>query len=198
MRRLRGVHLFKEDHKDHSWNTIITAATLKARVLMKSMTNIEEEDIKKIDTRIKKAAQIIESNNEKCEQEIANIQKQFDAMVKILNESKEDQEELLRRDLREKNAEVNVVISNLEEKKNILKRVKQIKKNGSTMDDVILLKSHRELTKLRASSFRIFRIRPFTYTFSSGNISEEALKYMMGRTVSDTWSFLFRNKDKCI
>ena len=42
----------KKDHKDHNWNTIITAASLKARGLMKFMTKIEEEDIKKIDERI--------------------------------------------------------------------------------------------------------------------------------------------------
>ena len=61
----------KEDHKDHNWNTIITAATLITRGLMKSIKKFEEEDIKKIDERIKRASQMIESNNEKYEIEIA-------------------------------------------------------------------------------------------------------------------------------
>lgn len=49
----------KEDHKDHNWNTIITASTLKARGLMNSMKKIEEEDIKIKDEGIKRPSQRI-------------------------------------------------------------------------------------------------------------------------------------------
>ena len=38
----------KEDHKDHDWITIPTAATLRTRGLLKAMTKIEEEDIKPV------------------------------------------------------------------------------------------------------------------------------------------------------
>ena len=78
----------KDYHKDHNWNTITTAATLKARGLMKSITKIEEEDIKIIDERIQTAAQMIESNNKKYEIEIAKIQRHYDTMVGMLNDSK--------------------------------------------------------------------------------------------------------------
>ena len=42
----------KEDHKDHDWITISTAATLRTRGLLKANTKIEEEDIKQIDEKI--------------------------------------------------------------------------------------------------------------------------------------------------
>ena len=171
----------KEDHKDHNWNTIVTAATLKARGLMKFMKKIEEEDIKQIDERIKMAAQMIEANNKKYEIEIAKIQRHYDTMVGILNNSKEKLEQSLRRNLDAKNAGVREIQSNLEEKKkNIIKRVECIKKNGSTMHDEVLLKSHRELTRLIASVDHISEPRSFKGKYESGNIDEEVLKSMMG------------------
>nr|XP_022336245.1 RING finger domain and kelch repeat-containing protein DDB_G0271372-like [Crassostrea virginica] len=96
----------KEDHKDHNWNTIITASTLTARGLMNSMKKIEEEDIKIIDEGIKRPSQRIESNNEKYEIENAKIQRHYDAMVKMINKSKEKHEETMRRNLYAKNTEV--------------------------------------------------------------------------------------------
>ena len=171
----------KEDHKDHNWNTIVTAATLKARGLMKSMTKIEEEDIKKIDERIQRASQMIESNNEKYEIEIAKIQRHYDTMVEMLKKSKEKHEGSLRRNLDAKNARIREIQSNLEEqRKKVIKRVQCIKKNGSTMHDEVLLKSHRELTKLIASVDHFSELRPFRGTYASGNIDEEVLKSMMG------------------
>ena len=180
----------KKDHKDHNWNTIITAATLKARGMMKSMKKIEEEDIKQIDERIKMAAQMIEANNKRNEIEIAKIQRHYDTMVGILNNSKEKLEESLRRNLDAKNAGVREIQSNLEEKKkNIIKRVECIKKNSSTMHDEVLLKSHRELTKLIASVNHIPGLKRFQGEYDSGNIDEEVLKSMMGRTRFSLFDF---------
>ena len=173
----------KEDHTDHNWNTTVTAATLTARGLMKSMTKIEEEDIKKIDERIKRTSQMIESNNEKYQIEIAKIQRHYDTMVGMLNHSKQKHEESLRRNLDAKNAGVREIQSNLEEKKkNIIKSVQCIKKNSSTMHDEVLLKSHRELTKLIASLDHISEPRLFLGTYESGHIDEQVLKSMMGMT----------------
>ena len=174
----------KEDHKDHNWNTIITAATLKARGLMKSMKKIEEEEIKQLDEEIQMASKGIETNNEQYEIEIAKLQRHYDAMAKILDKFRKEHEALLTGQLTKTNNEARRKISDLEEKKkNILKSVKQIKENGSTMHDEVLIRSHRELTQL-VSSIHHFHgiIMPFQGTYESGNIDEEVLRTMMGRT----------------
>ena len=54
----------KEDHKDHDWITISTAATLRTRGLMKSLRKIEEEDIQKLDKKIQRASQQMEKKQE--------------------------------------------------------------------------------------------------------------------------------------
>ena len=50
------------------------------------------------------------------------------------------------------------------------------------MHDEVLLNSHRELTKLIASVKNIPGLKPFQGGYESGNIDEEVLKSMMGRT----------------
>lgn len=86
---------------------------------MKSITKIEEEDIKIIDERIQIAAQMIESNNKKYEIEIAKIQRHYDTMVGMLNDSKKKHDKKkLRGNLEVKNAGVREYQSNLEGKHN--------------------------------------------------------------------------------
>ena len=73
----------------------------------------------------------------------------YDAMVETLDKIKKKHEKILRNNLESKNADVSKAKSSLEEmKKKVLQSVKSMKEEGSTMTDIILIKTHRELTKL--------------------------------------------------
>ena len=61
------------------------------------------------------------------------------------------------------------------------------------MHDEVLLKSHRKLTKLKASVDHILGLRPFQGTYESGNIDEKVLMSMMGRTRIPFRDNLFQN-----
>ncbi|XP_078336959.1 uncharacterized protein LOC111132501 [Crassostrea virginica] len=173
----------KEDHKDHDWDTISTAATLRTRGLMKAMTKIEEKDIQQIDEHIQKASQQMEENKKKYESEVLKLQKHYDAMVETLDKIKKKQEKIMRDGLERKNADVSKAKSNLEEKKKkVLQRVKSMKEKGSSMTDIILIKTHRELTKLISTEVDYKQMSEFLLRHERGDINEAMLESMMGQT----------------
>ena len=107
----------KEDHKDHDWITISTAATLRTRGLMKSLRKIEEEDIQKLGKKIQRASQQMEKNKKICESEVSKLQRHYDAIIEKLHKIKEKHEKTLRESLECKNTEVSKDKSSLEKKK---------------------------------------------------------------------------------
>ena len=107
----------KEDHKDHDWITISTAATLRTRGLLKAMTKIEEEDIQQIDEKIQEASQQMDENKKRCETEIERIQRHYDAIFEKLKRMKQRHEKTLRDSLKIKNDDVSKLRSSLEERK---------------------------------------------------------------------------------
>ena len=130
----------KEDHKNHDWITISTAATLKTRGLLKAMAKIEEEDTLQIDEQIQEASKQMEENKKRCETEIARMQTHYDAILEKLKKIKQRHEKTLRHSLEIKNDDMSKVRSSLEEKKKkVLQRVKSLTENISTMTDNCLL-----------------------------------------------------------
>ena len=173
----------KEDHKDHDWITISTAATLRTRGLLKAMTKIEEEDIQQIDRKIQKVSQQMEENKKRCEMEIERIQRHYDAILGKLQKMKQRHEKTLRDSLESKNDDVSKVRLRLEErKKKVLQRVKALKENSGAMTDIILLKTHRELKKLLSTEVNSFEMSDFLLRYESGDINEAVLESMMGHT----------------
>ncbi|XP_022336027.2 uncharacterized protein LOC111132502 [Crassostrea virginica] len=173
----------KEDHKDHDWDTISTAATLRTRGLLKAMTKIEEKDIQQIDEHIQKASQQMEENKKRYENEVLKLQKHYDAMVETLDKIKKKQEKIMRDGLERKNADVSKAKSSLEEKKKkVLQHVKSIKEKGSTMTDIILIKTHRELTKLISTEVDYKQMSDFLLRHERGDINEAMLESMIGQT----------------
>nr|XP_022336027.1 uncharacterized protein LOC111132502 [Crassostrea virginica] len=196
----------KEDHKDHNWDTITTAATIRTRGLLKAMTKIEEKDIQQIDEHIQKASQQMEENKKRYESQVLKLQKHYDAMVEMLDKIKRKHEKILRDGLERKNADVSKAKSSLEEKKKkVLQRVKSMKEKGSTMTDVILIKTHRELTKLMSTEVDYKQMSDFLLRHEGGDINEAMLESMMGQTfdaeqitVTETDSFQWGEKPICV
>nr|XP_022336025.1 uncharacterized protein LOC111132501 [Crassostrea virginica] len=173
----------KEDHKDHNWDTISTAATLRTRGLLKAMKKIEEKDIQQIDEHIQKASQQMEENKKRYESEVSKLQKHYDAMVKTLDKIKKKHEKILRDSLERKNADMSKAKSSLEEKKKkVLQCVKSMKEEGSTMTDIILIKTHRKLTKLISTKVDNKQKSDFLLRHEGGDINEAMLESMMGQT----------------
>ncbi|XP_078336964.1 uncharacterized protein LOC144626565 [Crassostrea virginica] len=173
----------KEDHKDHNWDTVSTAATLRTRGMLKAMTKIEEKDIQQIDEHIQKASHQMEENKKRYESVVLKLQKHYDAMVETLDKIKKKQEKIMRDSLERKNADLSKAKSSLEEKKKkVLQRVKSMKEKGSTMTDIILIKTHRELTKLISTEVDYKRTSEFLWRHEGGDINEAMLESMMGQT----------------
>ena len=75
------------------------------------------------------------------------------------------------------------VKSGLEEKKKkVLQLVKSMKENGSTLTDIILIKTHRELTKLTSTEVEYKQKPDFLLRHEGGDINEAVLRSMMGQT----------------
>ena len=174
----------KEDHKDHDWIPIPTAAILRKRGLLKAMTKIEEENIQHIDEKIQKRSQKIEVNEKRCKSEVAMLQKHYDAIVGKLHKIKEMRENTLKQSLECTNAEVSKDKSTLEEKKkNLLRHVEFLRENSGTMTDIILIKDHRELTKILSTDEVHFTQKSdFLLRHQNGDINEAVLESMMGQT----------------
>ena len=178
----------KEDHKEHCWNTLSTAATLKRRGLLKSMKKIEEEDIQRLENQIEKASQQIDKNMKICEMTVLQLDNHYDVIVEKLDKIRKKHEKTLKDSLKIQNAEITRVRGNLEEqRKNILGRVNSLKENGDTMTDMILLKTHKDLTKLLKLSTQDDNIEKYLYSqqYEHECINEDMLEIIMGN-VSNT------------
>ena len=191
----------KEDHKDHNWDTITSAAILRKRGLLKTLTKIEEEDIQQIDEKIEKASKQMEVNKERCKTEVSRIQGQYDAMLEKLFKIRKQQEKALMDNLASKNSDLSQIRSILEEKKkNILQSVKSLKENERTMTDITFLRTHIELTKLLSTKNNDVEMSKFSMIYEGGGINEAVLASMMGQnfdyekiTVTETNSFQWGN-----
>ena len=166
------------------------------------MTKIKEEDIQQINAKIQEASQQMDENKKRCETEIERIQRHYDAILEKLEKMKHKHEKTLRDSLESKNADVSKTKLNLEEKKKkVLQRVKSLKENSGTMTDIILLKTHRELTKLLVTDSNSIEKSGFLFRYESGEINEAVLESMMGQTfdaeqitVTETDSFQWSDK----
>lgn len=207
----------KEDHTDHNWQTIHTAATLRTRGLLKFLTKIDENDIQQIDEKIKLASRQLEENKNRCETEVSRIQTQCDAMIEKLIEIKKKHEKTLKAGLESTNSQVIKTKLHLENKKqSILQHVRSLRNNGGTMTDMILLKTLRKLTKLLSTEDVDTEGKfLFSMRLKSGDIRTHVLESMLGYifnadqiTVTETHSFHCGNdsilileamyEDKCL
>ena len=144
----------------------------------------------------------MEENKKRCESQALKLQKHYDVIVGKLDKIKKKHEKVLRDCLDSKNADVNNVKSSLEEKKKkVLQHVKSLKENDSGMTDIILIKTHRELTKLLFTEVDDKQKSDFLLRHESGDINEAVLESMMGQTfdaeqitVTETDSFQLGDK----
>ena len=101
-----------------------------------------------------------------------------------------------------KNAEVSEDKSSLEKKKkSVLQHVKSMRENSGTMTDIILIKAHRELTKVLSTQVNTTQKSNFLLRHENGDINEAVLESMMGQTfdadqisVTETDSFQWSDK----
>lgn len=107
----------KTDHKNHDWNTISTAGTLRRRELKKTLGKIKEEDLKELSEKIIIATRQMEDNQKCCDSEVLNLQKQYDAIISELKDIKKKYKKRLKDILEKKNAEVSEKKSHLKKKK---------------------------------------------------------------------------------
>ena len=75
----------KENHLDHEWNTLSTAANLKSERFSQVMMKIQNEDIKKLDNKILRASDQIEDNRRSCEIAVSRLQEYYDAKMETLD-----------------------------------------------------------------------------------------------------------------
>lgn len=143
----------KTDHKDHDWNTILTAGRLRRKELQKNLSNIKEEGVKEIDEKIKNSAKRMEDNLKCCDDEVCKLQKHYDAIVTKLDKIKKNYEIAFRKNLERKNAEVSEKSLDLEnKKKQLMDFVKFLEVKHSTMSDYCLIDNLRDLTIILSTS----------------------------------------------
>ena len=187
----------KEDHKEHCWDTLSTASTLKRRGLLKSMKKIEKEDIRRLENDIEKASRQIDLNMKTREKTILQLHNHYDTIVERLDKIREKREKTIKDSLESQNAEIIRVKRNLEKaKKDILRLVKSLKENGDTMTDMILLKTHKDLTKRLSTEDGSIEKYLYSLEYEHECINEDILEIIMGNickspkiTVTETDSF---------
>ena len=86
----------KENHLDHEWNTLSTAANLKSE-------QFSHENIKKLDKKILRASDQIEDNRRICEIAVSRLQEYYDAKVETRNRIKQKHEHIMLNSLQRKN-----------------------------------------------------------------------------------------------
>ncbi|XP_062577175.1 uncharacterized protein LOC134239043 [Saccostrea cucullata] len=188
----------KTDHKDHEWSTITTAATQRRRDLLRFLTKIREGDLSGIDEKIEKVSQQILGNKELCDSETEKLHKHVDEIIVKLNEIRKNIEQRLRDNLEEKNKKLNSVKSELDKKKKKMEEmVEYMEDNKSSMSDYGLIDNHRELTKILSAQDANFSNFNYSMRYSKGEISDEVLKKMIGKTLDlDDFSLTETNSFK--
>ncbi|XP_062585420.1 uncharacterized protein LOC134247100 [Saccostrea cucullata] len=188
----------KTDHKDHEWNTLSTAATQRRRGLLKFLTKIREGDLPGIDEKIEMVSKQITENEELCDSEIKKLQKHVDEIMARLLEIRNHNEEILRGNLEKKNEKLKSKKSEMnKKKKEIQEVVKFMEDNKSTMSDFSLIDNHRELTKMLSGPDVDIKNYKHSARYSKGEISDEVLKNMTGKTLDlDDFSLTETNSFK--
>ena len=172
----------KEDHKDHNWDTITSAATVKTRGLLNSLNKIEKEFISRLDEQIHNVNEKMKENEGKCNTEVERSRSHRNTMVKKINEIGKQHEKQLRDGLVNKNVYLRRVRLCVDQKKkNVLQRVKSLKENYGTMTDIVLLKTHRNLIKLMTTEDDCTEKCEFSLKYECVDSNGELLESMMGR-----------------
>ena len=123
----------------------------------------------------------MEENQKRCEAEVLRLHTHHDAVVEVLEKIKKKHENTLRDTLKSINAEVDKTRSSLvAKKKGILQRVKSLRENISTMTDDILIKTHRELTKLLSAEDSDTENCFYSLEHERGKIEVVVLESMFG------------------
>ncbi|XP_052704912.1 uncharacterized protein LOC128180798 [Crassostrea angulata] len=192
----------KTDHKDHDWKTIPAAGSQRRKELNEFLSKIKEEDVKKMDEKIEKAAKQMEDNQKCCDFEVSKLQKQFDEIVSKLIKIKIHLETELREGLVRKNAKVSEKKLDLEKNsKKIKDFVKFLEDKHSIMSDYSLIENLRDLTNLVSNTDGNIEKGDYSLMYREGGIGEELLESMMGHTfdvdditVTETDSFQYGDK----
>ena len=172
----------KEDHKDHEWDTIASAATVKTRGLITSLNKVEKDFIKQLDEQIHKVNEKMKENEGKCNTEVLRSRTHRCAMVKKINEIGKQHEKQLRDGLVNENAYLSRVRLSVDKRKeNVLLRVNSLKENYGTMTDIVLLKTHRNLIKLLTTEDDCMENCEFSLKYESKYSNGKLLESMMGR-----------------
>lgn len=87
----------KSDHREHDWNTITTAGSLRRKNLKKILTKVKEKDMKEMDEKVRKACKQMKDNQKCCEFEVSKLQKQYNAIGLKLDEIKNNYEKILKK-----------------------------------------------------------------------------------------------------
>ena len=172
----------KEDHMDHEWDTIASAATVKTRGLLTSLKKVEKDFIKQLDEQIHKVNEKMKENEGKCNTEVVRSRTHRCAMVKKINEIGKQHEKQLRDGLVNKSVYLSRFRLCVDKKKEkVLQRVKSLKENYGTMTDIVLLKTHRNLIKLMTTEDDCTEKCEFSLKYESEDSNGELLESMMGR-----------------
>ena len=177
----------KEDHKDHNWDTITSAATVKTRGLLNSLNKVEKEFISRLDEKIRKLNENMKENEKNCNTEVLRNRRHLNTMVKKIYETRKLHEKQLRDSLVNENAYLSKVILSVKEKKEtVLQRFKSLKENYSTMTDNVLLKTRRDLIKFMSTEDDCMKKCGFSLKYDSIDNGEQLRESMMGRIDFDS------------
>ena len=174
----------REDLKDHEWDTIHTAVTVKTRGLLKILNKAAREFIQQLDEKVHMVNEKMKENEESYNTEVSRSRTHLNTMVKKINETGKQHEKQLRDSRVNKNACLNKVRLSVEEKKEtVLHHVKSLQENHGTMTDIVLLKTHRDLIKLMSTDDDCIEKCGFSLKYDSKNSDEKLLESMMGRVI---------------
>ncbi|XP_062573385.1 uncharacterized protein LOC134235276 [Saccostrea cucullata] len=175
----------KTDHREHDWNTIHTAATQRRRSLPVFLKKIKEEDLPRINEKVKKIPKQMTENKELCDAEIKKLQNYVEEIMARLIKIKKHHEQTIRDNLIEKNDQLIHVKSELEKKKKgIVDTVEFMEENISTISDYSLINNHRELRKM-LSELRVHTTNcEHSVRFTRGVFNDDFVVSLVGKTLN--------------
>lgn len=202
------VNLFVPNHKDHDWNTITSAASLRRRQLKEYLCKIRETNVREMDKKIQKAAKQTEVNQRQCDSEVSKLQKHYDRIISKLDQLKMSHEKTLRDNLRSNSFEMNKEKVDLElKKKQVLELVKFLEERHSTMSDFSFIDNLKNLACLTSVRDGDLQRESHLLRYRGGIINEGSLESLMGQTfdldsiaveVIETKSFQYGYKPICL
>lgn len=174
----------EEEHRDHDWNTLFTAANTKRKILDIFIEKIENDYVRILDEKIHNARREIKENEKRCDTEMSRLCETRDKIAELINtcELRKKQETAMIDNLKKKNSDVRKAKSNLEEKKtNILMRVNSLKTISSALSDIVLINTHRELMKLISCNDSNNEISLYSLRHIKGPVNSDSLNDMTGQ-----------------